>query len=161
MTSFNQDSRYLIRTWALHGFFYASVFVPMAVALSLPARFFRATFVGSAATSAVFAGLGYLRFSFMDEDALRARRLNDVYDANRIRLEDYSTIGSVLSGVLVPAIFWKRAPIHYLILGGATIGTGLGMTTHYVRFALGHRPPQSEVPQLAIPVPQSESQSKA
>jgi len=50
-----------------------------------------------------------------------------------LRADDHSTIGAVLGGLLMPAIFWKRAKTIHLLLGGVGVGAGLGLVAHWVR----------------------------
>jgi len=68
-------------------------------------------------------------------------RLKTVYNTNLLRRIDHSTIGGILGAVLVPAILWKRAGIVNLILGGAGLGSGIGLVTYYGRTTTGS-PPQ-------------------
>ena len=87
--------------------------------------------------------------------------------ANRLRLEDHAVIGGALGGVLTTAIFLKRASVANcespscltrncdadalwkVILGGGGIGTGLGMLTHYGKYAVGDRPAPLAAPPLS------------
>lgn len=59
---------------------------------------------------------------------------------NRIRNDDHSTIGSVLFGVLTPALFWKRARAIHLVLGGAGIGSSMGLAVNKYRDFAETRP---------------------
>ncbi|TRM59379.1 hypothetical protein BD626DRAFT_409117 [Schizophyllum amplum] len=104
-------------------------------------RILRATWIGGAIGAAGGGALSYARHSSSTVDALQRRRMHVMYDANRLRLEDHAVIGGVLGGVLTTAIFLKRANVVNLILGGGGLGTGLGMLTHYGKYAVGDRPP--------------------
>jgi hypothetical protein len=48
-----------------------------------------------------------------------------------MRIDDYSTVGGILLAVLTPALFYRRTRLVHSILGGAAIGSGGGMVTHY------------------------------
>jgi hypothetical protein len=81
-----------------------------------------------------------------------------------IRADDHSTIGAALFAVLTPAVFWKRArAVHRkhavtflhlfdnnsrvtVILGGAGIGSSIGLLTHWGRTISGDPPPRVEIP---------------
>ncbi|OCF35199.1 hypothetical protein I317_02286 [Kwoniella heveanensis CBS 569] len=80
------------------------------------------TSIGGAAVGGVIgAGLGY------GEQAV-GRRLERIRsDASQIRTNDYSIISATLSALLIPALFLKRAPLPSLVLGGASIGLGVGV----------------------------------
>lgn len=39
----------------------------------------------------------------------------------------------ILGATLTPALFWKRARAVHLILGGAALGSGVGILTHLYR----------------------------
>jgi hypothetical protein len=54
-------------------------------------------------------------------------------NASQLRADDYSIIGASLSALLIPAIFLRRAPTPALVLGGASIGLGVGTWTHVVK----------------------------
>lgn len=94
----------------------------------------------------VGGGLGYARYRFSNEEIARKHRLESTYDTNRIRAEDHSVIGSILLAVLTPAILWRRANIVNLVLGGAGIGSSIGLITHYARSLAGDPPPKVIVP---------------
>jgi len=42
-------------------------------------------------------------------------------------------MGATLAGLIVPALFLKRAPLPLLVLGGASIGLGLGVDAHLIK----------------------------
>ncbi|KDQ13151.1 hypothetical protein BOTBODRAFT_33764 [Botryobasidium botryosum FD-172 SS1] len=93
-------------------------------------RLLRATWISGVAGTATGAGLGWARLHNADAPAIKDRRLRIEYNQTQIRNDDYSTIGSVLFAILTPALFWKRASIVNLILGGAGIGSAVGVLTH-------------------------------
>ncbi|WWC92852.1 uncharacterized protein L201_007813 [Kwoniella dendrophila CBS 6074] len=70
------------------------------------------------------AGLGY------GESAVRDRLIRIKADVQQTRSNDYSLISATLAGLLIPAIFLKRAPLPSLVLGGASIGLGAGVWAH-------------------------------
>lgn len=47
-----------------------------------------------------------------------------------MRTDDYSIIGAAVGGLLSPAIFLHRAPMVFLVSGGAGIGLGAGVWVH-------------------------------
>lgn len=53
-------------------------------------------------------------------------------DETQVRRNDYATISAALSALLVPAVFLNRARLPTLVLGGGTIGLGLGATAFVV-----------------------------
>jgi len=77
---------------------------------------------------------------------LRVRRINSMYNMSSLRADDHSTIGALLGALLVPAVFWKRARAVHLFLGGAGIGAGLGLSTHWIRNITGERLPEGPIP---------------
>ncbi|KAF8906005.1 hypothetical protein CPB84DRAFT_1770805 [Gymnopilus junonius] len=67
------------------------------------------------------------------------------YDVDNLRRNDHSTVGSILGAVLIPAIFWKRANIAHLILGGAGLGSAAGLLAHYTRTVSGDPPTDLDI----------------
>lgn len=53
-------------------------------------------------------------------------------DETQVRRNDYATISAALSALLVPAVFLNRARLPTLVLGGGSIGLGLGATAFVV-----------------------------
>ncbi|KAL4074678.1 hypothetical protein V8B97DRAFT_1732660 [Scleroderma yunnanense] len=98
-------------------------------------RFLRATWVGGAAES---------------QATLRNRRLRDAYDTASLRADDHATIGALLFAVLTPALLWKRANTANLVLGGAGIGTAVGLLTHYGRTLTGDPAPEIQI-DISVP----------
>ncbi|KAK6908870.1 hypothetical protein I203_102875 [Kwoniella mangroviensis CBS 8507] len=70
------------------------------------------------------AGSGY------GESAVRDRLIRIKADTQQTRSNDYSIISATLSAMLIPALFLRRAPLPSLILGGASIGLGVGVWAH-------------------------------
>ncbi|KAL1746982.1 hypothetical protein HDZ31DRAFT_61680 [Schizophyllum fasciatum] len=153
------DIQFLARKGMTSGYEVASLVTPVAYTAYVLAkrgrgalhvnRLLRATWIGGALGAAGGGALSYARHSGSTVDVLQRRRLQLMYDANRLRREDHSVIGGVLGGVLTTAIFLKRASVVNLILGGGGIGTGLGMLTHYAKYAVGDRPPAIVAPSLS------------
>jgi hypothetical protein len=50
-----------------------------------------------------------------------------------------------LAAVLAPAILWKRANVVNLVLGGAGLGSGIGLLTHYGKSAAGDAPAKVDI----------------
>ncbi|KAG2041543.1 hypothetical protein BDR03DRAFT_856106 [Suillus americanus] len=117
-------------------------------------RFLRATWVGGAnLTPLGCAGGGvleYFRASRANEATVTNRRLQHAYDAASLRADDHSTIGAILFAVLTPAILWKRASTVNLVLGGAGIGSAIGLLTHYGRTVTGDLTPDAQIPETPI-----------
>jgi hypothetical protein len=87
--------------------------------------------------AAVSGGAAYVRYAYSSEDSVRTKRLETAYNTDIVRRNDHSTIGVVLAAVLIPAIFWKRAGVINLVLGGAGLGSAVGLLIHYGRNATG------------------------
>ncbi|KAI0078995.1 hypothetical protein K474DRAFT_1592847 [Panus rudis PR-1116 ss-1] len=154
------DTELFVRRGMTKGYQIASLVAPPIYAAFVLSRYgrghltvnriLRATWVGG--TVVFMSGLAgggafeYVRSAYSNPDHLRARRIRVAYDTASIRADDHSTIGSILCAVLVPAIFWKRASVANLVLGGAGIGAGVGLVAHYVRSLSGDPPPKSPIP---------------
>jgi hypothetical protein len=67
----------------------------------------------------------------------------------RVRSGDHSTIGAVLFGVLTPALFWRRARAVHLVLGGAGVGSSIGLATYAYRELTNPQP----APHGAVNIP--------
>lgn len=111
-------------------------------------RLLRATWVGSAAGCLGGGAFEYARSTSVSEATLRNRRLRNAYDAASLRADDHATIGAVISAVLTPALFWRRATTINLVLGGAGIGTTVGLLAHYGRTLAGDPSPRIQVPEI-------------
>jgi len=64
------------------------------------------------------------------------------------RQDDFSTVGAVLGACLVPAVFWTRAGLFDLTLGGITLGYGGGFVTHHVQNLLGNNAGKVPAPEI-------------
>jgi len=135
------DTEYLVRQAMTTGYQWSSLLVPPVyiayvlarrgrVTLSIN-RILRASWVGGLGGTIASGGVGYLQYANLSEESVRMKRLTTAYNTNLLRRNDHSTIGGILGAVLIPAILWKRASIVNLILGGAGLGTGVGLVTHY------------------------------
>ncbi|KAL5511757.1 hypothetical protein ACEPAH_4975 [Sanghuangporus vaninii] len=159
------DRDYLIRRSMFTGYQYFNLLMPpLYTGLVLSRRrvgakpwsinrMLRATWMGGIAGSAQGGALEYFRTSRQDEETLRVRRINAMYNMSSLRAQDHSTIGAILGGTLTPAIFWKHARAVHLFLGGAGIGAGLGLVVHWVRNVtedpLPQGPPSKASPKTA------------
>ncbi|VDC07157.1 unnamed protein product [Peniophora sp. CBMAI 1063] len=119
-------------------------------------RLLRATWFGGATGIAAGGAFGYVRATNTSPETLRHRRIQAIYDADSMRTDDHATIGALLFAVLTPAMFWKRATTIHLIFGGAGLGTGVGMITHWVRHITGDPAPHNPIPE-ALTVPSSKN----
>jgi len=111
-------------------------------------RLLRATWIGGAAGVAGGGAFEYARTVYSNPDKVRIRRIKAVYDTSSIRADDHSTIGSILFAVLTPAVIWKRASTVNLILGGAGIGSAVGLLTHHARTVTGDPAPVVRAPDI-------------
>ncbi|PPQ64005.1 hypothetical protein CVT24_009379 [Panaeolus cyanescens] len=160
------DVQFLVRNSMNMGYQWASILVPPVYialtvsrkggsALSLN-RSLRATWAGGLSGAALTGTAAYLRYDNSTEDSVRAQRITTAYDTSALRRNDHATIGGLVSAVLVPAIFWKRANVVNLILGGAGIGTAVGCCVHYAKLLSGDVPAKVDI---VIPGPKSDSSS--
>jgi len=149
------DTEYLVRQAMTTGYQGSSLLVPLVyiayvlarrgrAALSIN-RVLRATWVGGLGGAIVTSGVGYFRYLSSSEESVRTKRLKTAYDTSVLRRNDHSTIGGILGAVLIPAILWKRAGTVNLILGGAGLGSGIGLLTHHGRTITGDSSPQVEI----------------
>ncbi|KAF8919589.1 hypothetical protein CPB85DRAFT_1524414 [Mucidula mucida] len=149
------DIEYLVRKNMTSGYQLFSLLTPpIYLAFSLSRygrssfsvnRLLRATWIGGAAGIAAAGAFGYVRYGFSSPEHVQKQRIRVTYDTSRLRAEDHSVIGSLLCGVLVPAIFWKRAHIANMVLGGAGIGSSIGLVWHYTRVWTGDVPPKPDL----------------
>ncbi|KAF5372904.1 hypothetical protein D9758_001728 [Tetrapyrgos nigripes] len=147
-----QDVEYLARKASNTGYQILSLLTPPAYTAFVLTRrgrhafsingMLRSTWVGGVGGALGGAGIAYARYSSFDPAAVQAKRIQIAYDTGRVRAEDHSTIGAILFGVLTPALLWKRAKLVHLILGGAGLGSSVGILTHYVRSLSGDIPPK-------------------
>ncbi|KZP23684.1 hypothetical protein FIBSPDRAFT_858276 [Athelia psychrophila] len=160
------DVEYMVRRGMTKGYQLLSVLTPpLYTALFLTRRgrahfsinrLLRATWLGGAAGCAGGGVYEYARSSMSTETTIRARRMNAAYNTSSLRADDHATIGAVLFAVLNPALFWSRARVAHLVLGGAGLGTGLGLLTHYARGLGGDAAPRVDMPGPVIPTSPSE-----
>ncbi|KAF5324740.1 hypothetical protein D9611_004516 [Ephemerocybe angulata] len=144
------DTSYLVRQGMNTGFQFMSLLAPPLYTAFVIARkgrsawtlnqFLRMTWVGGLVGAGAFGGANYVRYANSSFETTRTNRIKAEYDTSRIRREDHSTIGAVVAAVLTPAILWKRANPVNLIMGGAGIGSGIGVLTHYGRSLSGDVP---------------------
>ncbi|KAF8315536.1 uncharacterized protein EI90DRAFT_3087966 [Cantharellus anzutake] len=139
------DREVILRASAIRGVQIASLVAPPQTLLTAN-RILRATWVSSGVGGAVGAASGFYQGT-QSPTALREHQQQLTYDVNRIRAQDYSIIGSVLSTPFITAFLWRRARLIHLILGGAGLGTGAGYGYHIWRFIMeGGAPPGTAVP---------------
>jgi len=141
------DYHYLVRKATFTGyqlFSFATPPVYVAVVLSRHGRqalsinrVLRATWVGGLGGTVAGGSLAYLRYAYTNKDYLRDQKMRVAYNANATKLDDHATIGSILFGVLTPAILWNRASLVNLVLGGAGLGSSVGVLTHLGRSGSG------------------------
>jgi len=91
-------------------------------------RTLRATWIAGVVGAGAGAGYGWYE-SRRGDNYLRDRHIGLSYDARRIRSDDHSIIGAVLFAVITPALFWRSARAAHLILGGAGVGSSIGLAT--------------------------------
>ncbi|KAL8277968.1 hypothetical protein RQP46_009600 [Phenoliferia psychrophenolica] len=113
---------------------------PILIATSLYRRSFRlspflrntalSTFIGG---GAVGVGMGWAKAATTDAAGLEDRAYRLKMNVGQRRVDDYSVIGAVLGAIVTATIFLKRAPIPYLIAGGAAFGVAGGVITHVVK----------------------------
>ncbi|KAJ3554613.1 hypothetical protein NM688_g3011 [Phlebia brevispora] len=152
------DTEFFVRRGMTKGYQIASILAPPVYIAFAVSRFgrshinvnriLRATWVGGSIGVAGGGAFEYIRSAYSNPDNVRNRRIRAVYDTASLRADDHSTIGAILFAVLTPALFWKSANSINLILGGAGIGSSVGLLTHYGRSLSGDRPPAVPIPNL-------------
>ncbi|KAF9001948.1 hypothetical protein BDQ17DRAFT_1357779 [Cyathus striatus] len=144
------DVDYLVRNAMISGYQLFSLLTPPIYLAILYARhpsfsvnrLLRATWIGGLVGAAGAGSIAYLRHIKSSEDFVRVKRMEAAYNTDRVRRNDHATIGSVLLSVLTPALLWKRASTLNLILGGAGLGSAIGVAAHYARSFSGSPPPK-------------------
>ncbi|KAJ6606567.1 hypothetical protein DFH09DRAFT_12705 [Mycena vulgaris] len=68
--------------------------------------------------------------------------------ASQRREDDFGTIGAILGVCLVPALFWTRAGLLDLTLGGGTLGYGGGFLTHHWQTLWGNPAGKAVEPEI-------------
>ncbi|QRV90098.1 RNA polymerase III subunit RPC82 helix-turn-helix domain-containing protein [Ceratobasidium sp. AG-Ba] len=135
------DSEYILRQFSTRGYQAFSFITPLAYtgyALAKRKQWslgqtLRATWIGGIGGAVAGAGTGWAWTSSVSPERVRATRIKMAYDRNLLRLNDHSTIGLLLGGLLTPAIFLKRGRLIDLVLGGAGIGSSVGAGAHFWR----------------------------
>ncbi|KAI0683636.1 hypothetical protein BC835DRAFT_1409359 [Cytidiella melzeri] len=155
------DTEFFVRRGMAKGYQLLSLFAPPAYAVFAISRYgrshlsvnrvLRATWLGGSAGIVGGGSLEYVRSQWTDSAKLRSRRLVATYNTSSVRADDHATIGGLLFAVLTPALFWKRANSINLVLGGAGIGSAVGLLAHYGRAVSGDRPPVVEIPSTNPP----------
>ncbi|KAF9228783.1 hypothetical protein BS17DRAFT_772510 [Gyrodon lividus] len=156
------DTQFLVRRSMTKGYELFSLLTPPAYIAFILARkgraqfsvnrFLRATWAGGAVGCVAGGAFEYLRSANSSEATVRSRRMRSAYDTASLRADDHSTIGSLLSAVLTPALLWKRANVMNLVLGGAGIGSSIGLLTHHGRTLTGDPAPTVEAPETSVPL---------
>ncbi|KAJ7756829.1 hypothetical protein DFH07DRAFT_820102 [Mycena maculata] len=98
--------------------------------------------------SGVGGAVAYSRNALSDAATLKQRRVELVYSASQRREDDFGTIGAILGLILVPAVFYARAGLLDLTLGGGTLGYGSGFLTHHVQSFLGNTAGKIREPEI-------------
>ncbi|KAI0721525.1 hypothetical protein C8T65DRAFT_735059 [Cerioporus squamosus] len=111
-------------------------------------RILRATWMGGSIGIVGGGAFEYARSAYSNPEKVRIRRFKAAYDTASIRADDHSTIGGILFAVITPALFWKRANSINLILGGAGIGSAVGLIAHHARTVTGDPAPKIRVPEV-------------
>ncbi|KII88924.1 hypothetical protein PLICRDRAFT_590247 [Plicaturopsis crispa FD-325 SS-3] len=150
------DTEFLIRRSMSKGYQLCSLLTPPIYAAFTFSRYgrahlsvnrlLRATWIGGGVGCVGGGAFEYVRSASSPEDKIRARRTYAAYNTASIRADDHSTIGGLLFAVLTPALFWNKARMVHLVLGGAGLGSSVGLLTHYVRTLSGDAPPKVEIP---------------
>ncbi|KAF8475425.1 hypothetical protein JB92DRAFT_2770418 [Gautieria morchelliformis] len=146
VSSPTEDTEFLIRHSMLKGYQALSLLTPpLYTVITLYRcgrqgfavnRMLRATWIAGGVGTAVGGGLAWGRLRSQTPESLQDRRVRLMYNNTQIRTDDHSTIGSILFAVLTPALMWRRAHIINLTLGGAGIGSGVGVLVHIARSVL-------------------------
>ncbi|OSX64942.1 hypothetical protein POSPLADRAFT_1178534 [Postia placenta MAD-698-R-SB12] len=154
------DIEFLVRRGMTKGYQIMSLLAPplySAFALSRYGRaqfsinrVLRATWVGGSIGIVGGGAFEYVRSAYSNPHKVRARRIQAAYDTGSIRADDHSTIGGILLAVLTPAVFWKRASVANLILGGAGIGSAIGLLAHHGRTVTGDPAPRVRIPENPV-----------
>ncbi|EMD38648.1 hypothetical protein CERSUDRAFT_153644 [Gelatoporia subvermispora B] len=160
------DTEFLVRRGMTKGYQIASLITPPLYTIIAFSRYgrshfsinrlLRATWVGGSAGECRLCIVGggafeYVRSAYSTENKVRRRRIQAAYDTASIRADDHATIGGVLFAVLIPAILWKRANVANLILGGASIGSAVGLLAHHARTVSGDPAPTYQIPEIPLP----------
>ncbi|KAH9901136.1 hypothetical protein C8Q73DRAFT_786534 [Cubamyces lactineus] len=152
------DIEFFVRKGMTKGYQLLSLLTPPAYAVFAMTRYgrshlsvnrvLRATWVGGTVGIVGGGAFEYARSAYSNPEKVRIRRIHATYDTSSIRADDHSTIGGILFAVLTPALLWKRAASINLILGGAGIGSAVGLLAHHTRTVTGDHAPKVPVPDI-------------
>jgi len=112
-------------------------------------RLLNVSTVSGIAATASGGVVTYGRNRMSDAATLKQRRANLAYSVSARREDDYGTIGAILCLCIFPAVFWTRAGLLDLTLGGGSLGYGGGLLTHHIQNLTGN--PAGKVPEPEIP----------
>jgi len=148
------DSEYILRQYSTRGYQTLSFIAPLAYTGYAIARkrpwtlnhTLRATWIGGLAGAAAGGGVGWAWASTAKPEKVHIARTKMAYDRGLLRLQDHATIGMLLGAMLTPAILLRRARAIHLILGGAGIGSSIGVAAHWWRTLTETRPPPVAAP---------------
>ncbi|KZO99330.1 hypothetical protein CALVIDRAFT_595948 [Calocera viscosa TUFC12733] len=136
--SLSVDTSFLARTRALQFSQLASLGLPpLYTAVTLYRRhpltvnrFLRASWIGTASAALLGGGWELVMLQGMQPLELGEHAWAVGHDANRLRSQDYSLIGSFLGALTTSAVLWKRARKVHLVLGGAVLGEAAGFAAN-------------------------------
>ncbi|KAJ7168133.1 hypothetical protein C8R43DRAFT_983135 [Mycena crocata] len=112
-------------------------------------RLFNVSTLSGIGMAGAGGAVAYSRCALSDVTTLKRRRVELAYSVSQRREDDFGTIGAVLGLVLAPALFYSRAGLLDLTLGGGTLGYGGGFLTHHIQNLLGN--PAGKAPEPEIP----------
>ncbi|RPD65883.1 hypothetical protein L226DRAFT_608823 [Lentinus tigrinus ALCF2SS1-7] len=154
----NADVEFFVRRGMTKGYQLLSLLTPPVYAVFAATRYgrshlsvnriLRATWMGGSFGIVGGGAFEYARSAYSNPEKVRLRRFKAAYDTSSIRADDHSTIGGILFAVITPALFWKRANSINLILGGAGIGSAVGLIAHHARTITGDPAPKVQVPEV-------------
>ncbi|KAI6164297.1 hypothetical protein EDD17DRAFT_1563656 [Pisolithus thermaeus] len=156
----NADVEVLVRRSMTKGYELLSLLTPPAYTACVLARkgrghltvnrFLRATWIGGATGCVGGGAFEYVRSAYADEVTIRRRRLLDAYDVHDAHLVHHAHHGkSSVSRLFLPIAFTYNP--FKVILGGAGIGTALGLVTHHARTLTGDPAPKIQITEIPVP----------
>ncbi|CAE6341126.1 unnamed protein product [Rhizoctonia solani] len=154
------DSEYILRQYSTRGYQTLSFVAPIAyTGYALVRRrpwsiqqTLRATWIGGLGGAVAGAGTGWAWATSSSPERVHRVRAKMAYDRSLLRLNDHSTIGMLLGAMLTPAIILKRARVLDLLLGGAGIGSSVGVMAHWWRSMTEPDPQVPGLPTKPTPV---------
>ncbi|KAK7023891.1 hypothetical protein R3P38DRAFT_2954739 [Favolaschia claudopus] len=156
--TWKSDASYITaRTMKSSFGFGAALGVPLYFTLLVSSKRFKIFSVERLLNVSTLSGLGaagaggaweYSRIAMSDAATLKKRRLELRSSVSKRREDDFGTIGAILGVCLVPAVFWTRAGLLDLTLGGGTLGYGGGFLTHHLQTWSGN--PAGKIPEPEI-----------